>query len=318
MSKSRNKPGQRAKKKPTTLSVFGQKKRQAEKIVVLTAYDLTSATIAAAGGVDAILVGDSVGMVVLGHENTLPVTVDDMVHHCRAVQRARPGVPVIADLPYGSFHVGTQQTVGHALRLVKEAGVAAVKIEGGRKRQAMIEALLAAEIPVMGHLGLTPQSINKFGGYKVQGRGHGAADLMLDEAQFLAAAGCFSMVLECIPVELARRISQSIDIPTIGIGAGPGCDGQVLVFHDLLGLFQGLAPRFVKRYADLGELAVDAVRRYADEVRDGVFPGPEHSYEDAAGKKPAGAAPAAEAESGTADPADPPAGYLASLDNPEV
>ena len=264
----------------TTLGLFRRKKRKGEKIVVLTAYDLTSALIARDGGVDAILVGDSVGMVVLGHETTLPVTVDDMVHHTRAVCRARPGVPVIADMPYGSFHVSNEETVRHALRLIKDAGAVAVKVEGGRSREGVIRALLAAEIPVMGHLGLTPQSIHKLGGYKVQGRGRGAADRLLDEAAFLEKVGCFSMVLECVPADLATEISRQISIPTIGIGAGAGCDGQVLVFHDLLGLFQGMRPRFVKRYAELGLAAVEAVRRYSDEVRGGAFPTAEHSFAD--------------------------------------
>ena len=266
--------------KPKTLSVFAQKKRRGEKIVLLTAYDLTSALIAKEGGVDAILVGDSVGMVVLGHESTLPVTVDDMLHHCRAVTRAQTGIPIIADMPYGSFHVSPERTVEQALRLMKEGGVAAVKIEGGRKREAVIKALLAAEIPVMGHLGLTPQSIHKFGGYKVQGRGRGAADLMVDEAEFLEEVGCFSLVLECIPAELASRVSQAVNIPTIGIGAGQECGGQVLVYHDMLGLFQGIKPKFVKRYAELGEQAVLAVQRYCSEVRSQIFPGPEHCYAD--------------------------------------
>ncbi|MFH1845217.1 MAG: 3-methyl-2-oxobutanoate hydroxymethyltransferase [bacterium] len=266
--------------KPRTLSIFGAKKRHGEKLVLVTAYDLTSAQIAGAAGVDAILVGDSLGMVVLGYETTLPVTVDELLHHCRAVARARPEVPVIADMPYGSFHVEPTETVRHALRLVKEGGVAGVKIEGGRKRQAVIEALLAAEIPVMGHLGLTPQSIHKFGGYKIQGRGQGAADLLVDEAEFLEEVGCFSMVLECIPSTVAKRVSDAVNIPTIGIGAGPDCDGQVLVFHDLLGLFTGLKPRFVKRYAELGEQAVSALQQYCLEVRDGSFPGPEHSFSE--------------------------------------
>jgi len=266
--------------KPQTLTLFARKKRKGEKIVVLTAYDLTSATIAAAGGVDAILVGDSLGMVVLGHDSTLPVTIDDMVHHCRAVARAHPGVPVIADMPYGSFHVAPEETVRHALRLVKHAGVSAVKLEGGRRRQAMIEALLAAEIPVMGHLGLTPQSIHRMGGYKVQGRGRGAAAVMLEEARFLAEVGCFALVLEAIPADLAGRITAAIGIATIGIGAGPQCDGQVLVYHDLLGLFTGIKPRFVERYAELGETAVAAIQRFAADVRDGTFPGAQHSYTD--------------------------------------
>jgi len=292
------------KGKPLTLGVFSRRKAQGEKIVVLTAYDLTSALIANAGGVDAILVGDSAGMVVLGYESTLPVTMDDMVHHCRAVTRARPQVPVIGDLPYGSFHLTPTGTVRHALRLVKEGRVSAVKLEGGRKRADHIQALLDAEIPVMGHLGLTPQSVNRFGGYKVQGRGKEAAAALLEEALFLEEAGCFAVVLECVPAKLALEISTRLGIPTIGIGAGGGCDGQVLVFHDLLGLFTGIKPKFVKRYAELGTAAVKAVEKYAAEVRDGTFPGPEHEYGE-------GSSPA---ESGS-DPGDsPPSGYLGHVD----
>jgi len=266
--------------KQETLGLFAAYKRQGRKIVMLTAYDLTSTLIARDGGVDALLVGDSVGMVVLGHENTLPVTIADMVHHCAAVTRARPGIPVIADMPYGSFHVSPDETVHHAIRLVKEGGVAAVKVEGGRARGPAIKALLAAEIPVMGHVGLTPQSVHKLGGFKVQGRGRGAADLLLDEAAFLEEIGCFAMVVECVPAELAQRISATVTIPTIGIGAGPHCDGQILVYHDLLGLFEGIHPRFVKRYAELGREAIAAVKSYGDEVRDGVFPAAEHSFVD--------------------------------------
>ncbi len=296
--------------KPKSLSVFAQKKRHGEKIVLLTAYDLTSALIVKQGGVDAILVGDSLGMVVLGHETTLPVTVDDMVRHCQAVNRAHPEIPVIADMPYGSFHISVERSVRQAVRLVKEGGVAAVKLEGGRKREAVIRGLLAAEIPVMGHLGLTPQSIHKFGGYKVQGRGRGAADLLVDEAEFLEEVGCFSLVLECIPADLARRVSRTVNIPTIGIGAGPHCDGQVLVFHDMLGLFQGMRPKFVKRYAELGLQAVAAVNRYCDEVRSGLFPGHEHSYDD----------PHQNGETGVDQESarrasKPPGGYLTSCEN---
>jgi 3-methyl-2-oxobutanoate hydroxymethyltransferase len=291
--------------KTRTLSLFARKKRRGEKIVVLTAYDLSSARIAAGGGVDALLVGDSLGMVVLGHENTLPVTLDDVVHHARAVNRARPEIPVIADLPYGSFHVSTAQTVAAAVRLVKEAGVSAVKLEGGRKRRAVIEALLDAEIPVMGHLGLTPQSIHRFGGYKVQGRGHGSAELMLEEARFLDEIGCFSLVLECVPRELAARITAAVQAPTIGIGAGPECDGQVLVYHDLLGLFDGAKPRFVERYAELGEIATVAVREWAADVRAGRFPAAEHCYTDAEAK---GSAEAAGGQAG---------GYLTSVRDEE-
>jgi len=285
--------------KPQTLRVFSRNKRQGKKLAVVTAYDLTSALIVSAGGADAILVGDSLGMVILGHENTLPVTMDDMVHHCRAVVRAKPQIPVIADMPYGSFHVSTEETVRNALRLVKDAGVSAVKVEGGRQRLEVIEALVKAEIPVMGHLGLTPQSVNRLGGYRVQGRSKKAAARMLDEARLLADSGCFSMVLECVPSALASEISKSIAIPTIGIGAGAGCDGQVLVFHDMLGLFDAIQPKFVKRYANLGQEARTAISSYVDEVRQGVFPGPEHGYDHEPGNAP---------ESGGG-------GYLADVEN---
>ena len=297
------------KARPQTLTLFARNKRQGRKTVLLTAYDLTSARIAVAGGADAILVGDSLGMVVLGYENTLPVTMQEMLHHCRAVQRARPGVPVIADLPYGSFHVSVEETVRQAIRLVKEGGVHAVKLEGGRKRAAVIEALLAAEIPVMGHLGLTPQSIHRFGGYKVQGKGDADAERLLEEARFLSEAGCFAIVLECIPAPLAERITREVQAATIGIGAGAGCDGQVLVYHDLLGLFDQMQPKFVKRYAELGRIAVEAVGRYVEEVRSGAFPAPEHSYD---------AEPADRSEVPPGGPADAPTtGYLAGVDSEE-
>lgn len=261
-----------------SLDVFSRHKREGRPLVVLTAYDLASALIGKGGGVDALLVGDSLGMVVLGHETTLPVTLEDMVHHCRAVQRARTGLPVIADLPYGSFHIGAADAARAGLMLVKEAGVQAVKLEGGRRRAEAIAALLDAEIPVMGHLGLTPQSVNRFGGYRVQGRGAAAEDALLEDAAFLAAAGCFAIVLECVPATLAARVTAAVGVPTIGIGAGPGCDGQVLVFHDLLGLLPGAAPRFVRRYADLGRQATEAVAAFAADVRQRQFPGAEHSY----------------------------------------
>ena len=291
--------------KPLTLDVFARRKRRGEKIVVLTAYDLASATIASEGGVDAILVGDSLGMVVLGHENTLPVTMADMIRHCAAVVRARPGVPVIADMPYGSFHVSPRQTVRQAVTLIKDSGVNAVKLEGGAARHDMIRALLDAEIPVMGHLGLTPQSINRLGGFKVQGRGSEAAARLEEEAHALAELGCFALVLECVPEALAARVTARLPIPTIGIGAGAACDGQVLVFHDLLGLYEGVKPRFVKRYAELGRLAREAVGEYAREVRTGAFPGPEHVFDD-----PQDAAPAGERES-----SPPPDGaYLGQID----
>ncbi|MCB1183404.1 3-methyl-2-oxobutanoate hydroxymethyltransferase [bacterium] len=267
------------KGKALNLSVFARRKREGRPLAVLTAYDLTSALIASAGGVDAILVGDSLGNVVLGYENTLPVTVDDIVHHCAAVTRARPRVPVIADMPFGSFHVSPQDTVRHALRLVKEAGAHAVKVEGCTGREEAIRALVAAEIPVMGHLGLTPQSVHRLGGYKVQGRDADSAARLREDAQRLAAWGCFAIVLECVPADLAAEISAASPVPTIGIGAGAGCDGQVLVFHDMLGLFDGLTPKFVKRYAELGALAREAVACYVDEVRQGSFPDAGHAYD---------------------------------------
>lgn len=270
----------KGKDQTTTLDVFARRKRDGERLVMVTAYDLTSAQIACRGGVDALLVGDSLGMVVLGHASTLPVTMADMVHHATAVMRAGPSVPVIADLPYGSFHVRPDLTVRQALRLVRKAGVQAVKLEGGRRRADHIAALLDAEIPVMGHLGLTPQSVNRFGGYKVQGRDAVSAAQLEDEAGFLAEAGCFSLVLECVPAKLAERVTAQLPIPTIGIGAGAACDGQVLVFHDMLGLFEGLHPKFVKRYAELGREATAAMAAYADEVRGGRFPTIAHSYDD--------------------------------------
>ncbi|MFO7609064.1 MAG: 3-methyl-2-oxobutanoate hydroxymethyltransferase [Candidatus Krumholzibacteriia bacterium] len=263
-----------------TLDVFARAKQAGRKLVVLTAYDAASARIAAAGGADALLVGDSLGMVVMGHETTLPVGLEAMLHHTAAVVRTRPGRPVVADMPYGSFHVDPVRTVEAGLRLVKEGGASAVKVEGGRTRAAHLAALLAAEIPVMGHLGLTPQSVNRFGGWKVQGRGAAAAAQLRQEARWLQDAGCFALVLECIPPALAAQISGELAIPTIGIGAGAGCDGQVLVFHDLLGLGDGRPPRFVKRYADLGGLGTEAVARWAADVRAGAFPGPEHTYAD--------------------------------------
>jgi 3-methyl-2-oxobutanoate hydroxymethyltransferase len=281
-----------APRRSPSLDVFARRKRAGEPLVVVTAYDLSSALIAAAGGADALLVGDSLGMVVLGHETTLPVTLDDMVHHCWAVRRARTDLPVIADLPYGSFHVSPAETVRAGLRLVQEGGVHAVKLEGGRQRAAALAALLDAEIPVMGHLGLTPQSVNRLGGYRVQGRGADAEARLLEDAAFLADAGCFALVLECVPAALAARVTAAAPIPTIGIGAGPGCDGQVLVFHDLLGLLPGQPPKFVKRYADLGRQATEAVAAFAAEVRQRTFPTAAHSY--------GGAAPTAAPDSGTA------------------
>lgn len=271
-----------------TLDVFRQHGADDAPLVVVTAYDVPSARVAAAAGVDALLVGDSLGQVLLGHETTLTVTLDEMLHHARAVVRAQTGLPVIVDLPYGTFHVDPRQTARAGLRIVQEAGAHAVKLEGGRVRAAHIEALLAAEIPVMGHLGLTPQSVNVLGGYRVQGRAEAAAEQLLEEARFLAGAGVFAIVLECVPASVARRITRAVDVPTIGIGAGVDCTGQVLVQHDLLGLAGDFAPRFVKRYAELGADATAALAAWARDVRAGAFPTAAHSFGE--GKKRSSAA----------------------------
>jgi 3-methyl-2-oxobutanoate hydroxymethyltransferase len=224
-----------------------------------------------------ILVGDSLAMVVLGYDDTLSVTVDDMAHHVAAVGRARPGAMIIADLPWLSYHVSAEDTVLNAARLVR-CGAQAVKLEGGRKRLPMVEAILDAEIPVMGHLGLTPQSVHAMGGFKVQGKQAATAAGLIEDAQALADAGCFSIVLEGVPDTVARLVTEGVSVPTIGIGAGPWCDGQVLVFHDVLGLEDRVLPKFVRRYASLKADAVAALARYADDVRAGRFPSDDESY----------------------------------------
>lgn len=248
-----------------------------DPLVMVTAYDAPSARAADEAGVDLILVGDSVAMVVLGYDDTLQVTVDDLAHHTAAVARAKPSALIVGDLPWLSYHVSVEDTVRNAATLVR-AGAQCVKLEGGAKRVPMVEALVDAEMPVMGHLGLTPQSINAMGGFKVQGRGHEAALQLVDDAKALAHAGCFALVLEGVPTEVARMVTASVDVPTIGIGAGPGCDGQVLVYHDVLGIEDRLAPKFVRRYASLKDAAVEGLRAYADDVRAGAFPGEDESY----------------------------------------
>lgn len=247
-------------------------------LVMTTAYDAATARIADSAGVEVILVGDSLGMVVLGRDSTLGVSIDEMVHHTAAVASQRPRALVVGDMPFLSYHVSIEDTVRNAGRLVVEGGAECVKIEGGRKRLRMIGALLGAEIPVMGHLGLTPQSVNAMGGFRVQGKVRKQAEELLADAAALAEAGVFAMVLEGVPAELAELVTADVGVPTIGIGAGPHCDGQVLVIHDLLGLTDGHVPKFVRRYADLGALAVDAVGRYADDVRSGAFPAADESY----------------------------------------
>jgi 3-methyl-2-oxobutanoate hydroxymethyltransferase len=244
---------------------------------MVTAYDAPGARIASAAGADLILVGDSLAMVVLGYDDTLQVSVDDIAHHTAAVARAEPHSLIVADLPWMSYHVSGPETVHNAATLVR-AGAQAVKLEGGRKRLPMVEALLDAEIPVMGHLGLTPQSVHAMGGFKVQAKSSDAALALVADAKALAHAGCFAIVLEGVPSEVAAMVTHAVDVPTIGIGAGPGCDGQVLVYHDVLGIEDRIAPKFVRRYAEVGADSVTAIAAYADDVRTGAFPGPEESY----------------------------------------
>lgn len=248
-----------------------------DPLVMLTAYDAPGARLADEAGVDLLLVGDSLAMVVLGHPDTLSVTVDDMVHHTAAVARGGPGALVVADLPWLSYHVSPRDTVCNAARLVR-AGAAAVKLEGAEPRVPMIEALVAAEIPVMGHIGLTPQSVHAMGGFRVQGRTAEAAAELVAGAKALEHAGCFALVLEGVPAEVAGLVTGAVDVPTIGIGAGPACDGQVLVYHDVLGLQTDLQPKFVRRYADLAGDVVDALGRFAADVRSGGFPSEQESY----------------------------------------
>ncbi|MDQ3757214.1 MAG: 3-methyl-2-oxobutanoate hydroxymethyltransferase [Actinomycetota bacterium] len=248
-----------------------------EPLVMVTAYDAPGARIVDEAGVDMILVGDSLAMVVLGYEDTLQVTVDDMAHHTGAVARAKPKALVVADLPWMSYHVSVEDTVRNAATLVR-AGAQAVKLEGGRKRLPMVQAIVDAEMPVMGHIGLTPQSIHAMGGFKVQGKEADAAAALVEDAQALADAGCFAIVLEGVPDTVARMVTEAVAVPTVGIGAGRWCDGQVLVFHDLLGIEDRMAPKFVRRYASLKADAVEAVAAYADDVRSGRFPSDGESY----------------------------------------
>jgi len=246
-------------------------------IVMLTAYDTPGARIADAAGVDIVLVGDSVANAVLGHGDTLQVDVGVMAHHVAAVRRAEPRALVVGDMPWLSYHVSCEDTVRNAALLIR-AGAEAVKLEGGRNRLDVVEALLNAEIPVMGHLGLTPQSVHAMGGYRVQGRDSAAAQTLMNDAKALAAAGCFGIVLEGVPDVVASHLTDEVDVPTIGIGAGGGCDGQVLVFHDLLGMRQGVPPKFVRQYADLNSVAVTAVSAWAADVRGGTFPSEAETY----------------------------------------
>ncbi|HZI39952.1 MAG TPA: 3-methyl-2-oxobutanoate hydroxymethyltransferase [Acidimicrobiia bacterium] len=278
----------------TAAPAIRARKGDGTPLVMLTAYDTPSARIADEAGVDIILVGDSVAMVVLGYEDTLSVTIDDIAHHTAAVARAKPKAMVVADMPWMSFHVSREETVRNAAALLR-AGASAVKLEGGSKRLDMIGAILDAEIPVMGHLGLTPQSVHMMGGFKVQAKEFDAARLLLDDAVALAEAGCFSIVLECVPDAVATMVTEAVPVPTIGIGAGANCDGQVLVFHDLLGLNPGRPPKFVRRYADLRGDAITAVAAFADDVRSGRYPSEAETYHFAEGNQLPGVYQAANA-----------------------
>lgn len=268
---------------PTTVpQIRGRKRRDgSEPLVMITAYDEPFARLVDAAGVDLILVGDTLAEIVLGHEDTLHVGIEDMTHHIAAVARARPRALVIGDMPWMSYHQGPFDAVSNAAALVR-AGAGAVKLEGGRKRVPAVEAIVGAEIPVMGHLGLTPQSVHAMGGYRVQGRELASARALVDDAMALEEAGCFSVVLEGVPDVVAELVTARLEIPTIGIGAGPSCDGQVLVLHDVLGMSKRSAPKFVRRYGDLGELVVDAVGRYCSDVRSGAFPSDAESYHGSA------------------------------------
>jgi 3-methyl-2-oxobutanoate hydroxymethyltransferase len=271
------------RKKITTLA-FRQKKERGEKIAVLTSYDYPSALILDRAGIDSILVGDSLGMVVLGYENTLPVTMDEMIHHCRAVARGAKSALLVGDMPFLSYQVSAEEAVRNAGRFLQQGGMDAVKLEGGRERLEVVRAIVGAGIPVMGHLGLTPQSVHQLGGFRPQGKTAASAKRLLEDALLLEQAGCFSIVLESVPARLAELVSRRLSIPTIGIGAGAGCDGQVLVLHDLLGLFDRFTPKFVKQYAHLNAAMRSAFAEYIADVQAGRFPAAEHTVEMAEGE----------------------------------
>jgi 3-methyl-2-oxobutanoate hydroxymethyltransferase len=260
------------------LPELGEMKRRGDKIVMITAYDAPAARLADEAGVELILVGDTAAMVMLGHESTVPVTLDEMIFLTRAVTRAARRPLVIGDLPFGSYEISDEQAVGSAIRMVKEGGADLVKLEGAGRMVSRVRAIAESNIGVMGHIGLTPQSATKLGGFKAQGRTADAALRLLDDALALQDAGCFSIVLEAVPAPIAARITELLEVPTIGIGAGASCDGQVLVWHDMLGMYSGAVPRFVKRYADIAEEIGDALAAYAQDVRTGAFPEEQHTY----------------------------------------
>lgn len=261
-----------------TSVTFKESKKNGEKLTMLTAYDYTTAKLLDESGVDSILVGDSLGMVVLGYDDTLSVTMEDMIHHSSAVARGTKNALVITDMPFMSYQTSVYDAVVNAGRLVKEGKAQAVKLEGGIEFCEHIKAIVKASIPVCAHIGLTPQSVNAFGGFKVQGKGKEEAQRLLDEARAVEEAGAFAVVLECVPAKLAKKISASISIPTIGIGAGAGCDGQVLVYQDMLAMYSDFKPKFVKQYAQIGSVMKDAFRQYIADVKSGAFPSEEHTF----------------------------------------
>jgi 3-methyl-2-oxobutanoate hydroxymethyltransferase len=272
-------PSESSKRKKVTTRTLLAKAKRGEPITMITAYDYATASAVDRAGIDSALVGDSLGMVVLGYENTLPVTMDEMIHHCKAVARGARYALLVGDMPFMSYQASVEEAVRNAGRFLQQGGMDAVKLEGGRERLPAVEAIVAAGIPVQGHLGLTPQSVHLFGGFRTQGKTAQAAQRLVEDAEILQDAGCFSLVLEAIPTQLAGLISDRLEIPTIGIGAGPKCDGQVLVIHDLLGLFDRFTPHFVKKYAELHNEMARALGAYKEEVEARSFPSKEHSVE---------------------------------------
>lgn len=266
-----------SRKKFTVLD-FEAKKYRGEPITMLTAYDYTGALLVDAAGIEVILVGDSLGMVVMGLESTVPVTMEEMLHHCRAVARGAKFAHLVGDLPFMSYQADRSEAIRNAGRFLKEGNVEAVKLEGGREIVGTVRAIVAAGIPVMGHIGLTPQSVSKLGGYRTQGRTAAAARVLVEDAQALEDAGCYAIVLEAVPAPVAAAITKRLHIPTLGIGAGPNCDGQVLVYHDILGLYDRVQPRFVKQYAHLQEPILNAFTSFRDDILNHRFPAEEHSF----------------------------------------
>lgn len=261
-----------------TAPLMLQMKNNKQKITMLTCYDYVTAKLLTTQDIDILLVGDSLGTVKLGYENTLPVTLEDMIYHTKAVKRGNAGALLVTDMPFMSYEISVEEAVRNASRLIKEGGAEAVKVEGGMEISDKVKAITDAKIPVVGHLGLTPQAVHKFGGYKVQGRRDEEQKKLLEDAKSLENAGAFMIVLEGIPEELAKRVTESLSIPTIGIGGGKYCDGQVLVIDDMLGMFTDFVPKFVKKYAETGEIIKDAVKNYIEEVREGKFPAEENTY----------------------------------------